>query len=59
VELQQKKDKQDYPSEILQQFPNLRVTKSTGKNENIKYVYKTSLEKKCIGTKTNLFIHKN
>lgn len=29
VELQQKKDKQDYPSEILQQFPNLRLTKST------------------------------
>jgi len=49
VELQQKKDKQDYPSEILQQFPNLRLTKSTGKNEYIKYVYKTSLGKKSIG----------
>jgi len=30
VEPQPKKDKQDYPSEILQQFPNLRLTKSTG-----------------------------
>ncbi|XP_022177751.1 vacuolar protein sorting-associated protein 54 [Myzus persicae] len=29
VEPQQKKEKQDYPSEILQQFPNLRLTKST------------------------------
>lgn len=38
MEPQQKKDKQDYPSEILQQFPNLRLTKSTGWNENINYI---------------------
>jgi len=48
VEHHQKKDKQDYPSEILQQFPNLRLTKSTGKNENINYVFKTSLRKKAM-----------
>jgi len=32
VELEQKNDKQDYPTEILQQFPNLRLSQQTGIN---------------------------
>ncbi|XP_025412202.1 vacuolar protein sorting-associated protein 54 isoform X2 [Sipha flava] len=31
VELEEKRDKQDYPAEVLQQFPNLRLSKSTDK----------------------------